>query len=496
MALFEGHKQAYGKYQYHDQVRGDGKIKGHGVTLRNPVSATLWDEHLAGKSQLGVIPINPDNKTKFGAIDIDDYLVDRDALSKRIYKLKLPLIQFRSKSGGAHLFLFLKDLAKAELVQKKLREFASLIGYGGSEIFPKQIKLLEERGDIGQWINMPYFDAAKTERYAIRCEDNKQMTLKEFLDYASTRMISSEELKKFESTTQEELPFGPPCLQILVKQGFPEGTRNQALFNLGIYAQKSNPDGWKEQVERFNISYMKPPLSPKEVLITISSLQKKEYNYACKKQPICSHCNSTLCRTRKYGVGESGAGMPVLGSLTKLDSDPPIWFIDVEDGGRIELSTEELQSPTAFQRLCIKTLNVMPPVQKREIWQAVVSELLATVNVIPVPKEATPVGQLMALLEEFCTFRPGDESPECLLRGLVYTAKGYHHFRMSDFVGFLDRKRFIAFRTHQLHKIFRDNDVEHKGLNIGKTFINIYYVAQFTTTIEKFEVPKPDDVPF
>jgi hypothetical protein len=76
MVLFEGNREAYGRYQLADPtVRGDGKIKGHGVTVRKPVEAYLWDDHLGGKTRLGIIPINENNACKFGAIDIDDYAI-------------------------------------------------------------------------------------------------------------------------------------------------------------------------------------------------------------------------------------------------------------------------------------------------------------------------------------------------------------------------------------------------------------------------------------
>ena len=43
---------------------------------------------------------------------------------------------------------------------------SAYLGYGGCEIFPKQEELLVERGDIGNFINLPYFDAEQTMRYA------------------------------------------------------------------------------------------------------------------------------------------------------------------------------------------------------------------------------------------------------------------------------------------------------------------------------------------
>ena len=55
--------------------------------------------------------------------------------------------------------------------------------------------------------------------------------------------------------------------------------------------------------------------------------------------------------------------MPMFGTLSKFESDPPIWFLDVEDG-RLELETEDLQNQQRFQRKCMNALNRMPPVLK------------------------------------------------------------------------------------------------------------------------------------
>ena len=34
---------------------------------------------------------------------------------------------------------------------------------------------------------------------------------------------------------KEVIANGPPCLQFLTSKGFPEGTRNNGLFNIGIF---------------------------------------------------------------------------------------------------------------------------------------------------------------------------------------------------------------------------------------------------------------------
>jgi hypothetical protein len=73
------------------------------------VTDELWDNHFEGEgAALGIIPITENNDCRWGCIDIDEYNFDHTSLIKSIRNHKLPLIVCRSKSGGAHVFLFTK----------------------------------------------------------------------------------------------------------------------------------------------------------------------------------------------------------------------------------------------------------------------------------------------------------------------------------------------------------------------------------------------------
>ena len=63
-----------------------------------------------GTENLGIIPINDNSECRWGCIDIDSYAgFDHKKLINKIKNLNLPLIVCRSKSGGAHVFLFTSD---------------------------------------------------------------------------------------------------------------------------------------------------------------------------------------------------------------------------------------------------------------------------------------------------------------------------------------------------------------------------------------------------
>lgn len=491
MALFEGNKNAFGLYSMSNDVRSDGKIEGKGYTIREPVVLELWDKHLTGKQGLGIVPINKESKVKFAAIDVDEYNVDLINLAKRIYEEDLPLVVCRSKSGGAHLFMFFNDHIPASIVQAKMKELASYLGYGTAEIFPKSTTLLAERGDMGAWINMPYFDAAKTTRYAFN-KKIKAMQVKEFIKFASDRRVSQEELLALKLSSGEEiLRGGPPCLCHLIKQGFPSGTRNNGLFNLAVYAKKSSPDNWKKLTEEYNNRYMKPPLPPKEVLGTIKSIDKKEYQYTCNKPPLEAFCNASVCKTRKYGIATSMV-MPTLESLTKLKTDPPLWFIDVE-GRRLQLTTEELQMPMKFQRRCLDELNMMPTILKRDDWGEMIRKLLDNVNEITMPKDSSPQGQLLEHLEAFCTQRAQGRSQDDLLVGKPWLYDGRHYFRLRDFRAYLDRVKFTEFKMNRITAILRDAGARHHFFNVMGKGVNCWSISEFNYTEGEFDLPPQNE---
>ena len=169
MKLFRGYEQAHGQYRV-QKKEADGKMSGRALTISEPATYNHFDIHLKGGEYiLGIIMLRENNSCNFGVIDIDirgDVKLN-ETLEQLEAKIKdTPLVMCRSKSGGAHLYLFCEPAIPAIDMVSKLNEFAALLGYGGAEIFPKQISRANER-DRGNWINLCYWDGNDTERYAI-----------------------------------------------------------------------------------------------------------------------------------------------------------------------------------------------------------------------------------------------------------------------------------------------------------------------------------------
>lgn len=255
--LFAGSKRAHGTFTINSENTGQ-KQQGVAKTIKT-IGANLdnWKSHLEGKLGLGIIPINEDNLVKWGVVDVDTYPLDLPELVKKVESFKVPLVVCRSKSGGAHIFCFTTDWVSAGDMQDKLRELAAGLGYGGVEIFPKQREVLVDRGDIGSWLNMPYFGGETSIRYAFNVK-GESLTPEQFIAFANSRKVTGEELLELCVPELEEMEGGPPCLKTLLKQGFPEGTRNNGLFNVGVYLKQASPDVWQTDIEEYNRKFVSP----------------------------------------------------------------------------------------------------------------------------------------------------------------------------------------------------------------------------------------------
>jgi hypothetical protein len=437
--IFEGLEDAYGLQYAPPDKSATVKVKGKIKIVREEVTDKLWESHLEGKNpSLGIIPINRKNLCSWGCIDIDDYPFNHTSLVKKINKLKLPLIVFRSKSGGAHIFLFTTNKVSAELMRNTLIEIAAVLGYANKEIFPKQISLNDPK-DVGNFLNMPYHGGNKTTRYAFT-KEGKQATLEEFMKMYGTTAL--ENLSKLNiRSNAEDMYEGPPCLQTLCANKVGEGQRNEALYNMGVYARKFDPDRWENLVDEYNYKYMSKPLGSKEVESVKKSLVKKDYFYKCTQQPIVSFCNKALCRTRKYGIGGEDRQMPILSSLAKYDTAPPIWFLNV-DGQRLELDTDEIQMQTRFQKKCIDALNHMPPKVKDEDWRLLINGLMDEVTVIPSSGDSDPLVRLQRYLKDFCTNRTQGKVIADLKRGVPVAIEGEIIFLFENLWTYLTKKKW------------------------------------------------------
>jgi len=496
MELFKGYEHAHGQYRV-QKKEADGKMSGRAVTVSEPATIENFESHLNGGDYiLGIIMLRENNSCNFGVIDVDirgDVKLNEslEQLEKKIRNT--PLVLCRSKSGGAHLYLFCSPAIAAVDMVAKLNEFAATLGYGGAEIFPKQISRANER-DRGNWINLCYWDGDKSERHAIH--NGKKLNLKQFIEVAEKKRTTHEELEGYTPELNNVFEDGPPCLQHIMTMGFPEGGRNISLFNVGVYYRKKNPDDWQEDLMKFNYEHVGEPLPSSEVQGLVKAVSKKDYAYTCKQSPICNYCEKSKCMKREFGIGGIRGGQAIeIDAITKYETENRSsvrWYIEMQ-GERIEVTTPQLLDQRQLQKLCVEKLNKCPSTMPAQRWEQRINELLNSVEVVVDPDDASPQGQFEKMLDSFLTGKV-----QARHRDEIMNAKPWHdsdegkvYFRSEDLFIYLDARRFRYPSQHQVWSWLRNMGGDRKAFRIKSKPVKVWSVPapDFYQDDDDLEIP-------
>ena len=425
--IFEGFNGGFGVFHY-KQSTGP-KQQGKSYTSRDPLTDEIWSNHLAGKpfkakiikqngeefqcdvDSIGIAPVREDHKCKWGCIDIDQYPVNFKELNQKIRERKLPLIIFQSKSKGAHAFLFTKDWVPAKLLQDKITKIATTLGQANLDrIYPIQTEpKIEERGEIGNWLNLPYYYHKNLDKTKWRCainDDGTEATLEQFFELYKKYALTEKELENFNIPLEDDwFKEGPMCLKQMATFGFVEGQRNNTLIAIGVYLKKRFPDDWKKKLEEYNTHWFKDlkggALGPQEVLNTQNSLAKKDYFYGCKQPPLQPFCRPHDCRLQKFGVGDGDIPNNNITKLSVMVSNPKVWFLTYE-GKTVVLSSRELATQRLWQIAATEQTGKTPQLLKQKDWETLLNKVQSNVNIIPADPETTNKGKLRKFLTKWC----------------------------------------------------------------------------------------------
>lgn len=491
--LFRGNQRSYGVW--------DPKRPKHSnmQTIKESFGVDQIKNHLNGKIGLGIVPIRDDGMAYWGAIDIDNHGKDHDldllAIEAKVKSLGLPLIVCRSKSGGAHLYLFGREPLRADMLKTVLTRWMSDLQLEGSDcVFPKQTKLaLDSQGQkpLGNWINLPYFDANDTDRYAI--ENGKKCPFDLFLTNSESSAITQEQLEDYFGSEHSD---APPCIRRALKEGIGEGSRNEALFHITIYNRKRNPEGAREMSHSMQSQLFATPLPFSEADKTIKSAAKKSYGYLCKKEPWKDWCDKDACRKCKFGISESeyetllaDTKLPLFSDLVKyLNTEPVMWELRM-NGVPITMTTEELMDYKQLRIRAMEKLHmVLPSKIKPSQWtDEILSELMNNVQIEEAPIEASPMGVLALRLDEFMRkadlTSPGDDprDRDHLLRGMpvvqIHKGEKVIMFRSIDYEDYLKRTKTDIPRNKTLwHRANREMGVQFDRIRVKQQIISIWYV--------------------
>lgn len=228
------------------------------------------------------------------------------------------------------------------------------------------------------------------------------------------------------------------------------------MFAAAVACKKEQPDNWRQRLEEINMKYCTPPLPATEIVTIQQQHEKKEYGFPCDQEPLKSFCNKSLCKTKKFGIGSNITNVEVTG-LCVVKSEPPVWFCDV-GGKRVELTTDDLQTPQRFQKACMEQIHIMPPMMKVADWQVIVSMMMEDMSEIEVPEELTYKGQFMDLLEAFCDGRVQAQSAEELVIGKPYTddEEGKTFFKLEALIKYLRNHKFDSYSRGQIQERLKE----------------------------------------
>ena len=470
--IFEGSYSAYGQTRKTDEFDERGKHKTRSFIIKNRPTKQMFEDHLMGKDPaLGVIPINEENKCKWSCIDIDLYNgFDHKKLILKIKEYKFPLLVCRSKSGGAHVFLFTESFVPAALFRAKIKDMAAKLGYANAEIFPKQNKVDMSKGGTGSFLNLPYHKSAMSLRYGIK-EDGSAMSLNEFFEAHDNVKLTEDQLSKLsfkeEKVVDDLLKGAPPCLVTISKQGIPNGQRNNAIYNFGVYCKKRFPDTWDRELFKYNDA------------------------------PIASFCNSKKCVMQEFGVGD-GVPETEIKEIQKYDSDPPLYYVTIGDE-QVEVESQDLHEPDRFSLKCLEQINqAMPPVGKL-IWRKAINKLLKDTIPIEAPESTKIDVQLRELLADYINKIPGKDWKD-ILRGLSYTEDGMSHFKFKDFWKYLIRSKLWPGKQYTKQKTARMLETKFDAEEVPGKINNksVRYMSLKTVNLDKPNTRKQKmkEVPF
>lgn len=413
--LFEGRQDCFGIYRVLEN-RADGKQKGKGTTYPNeryPDRVLLlqdWLDHLDGKQMLGIVPVRPDGTCCWFAIDVDDYAVNLRILSVEIERQELPLVLCRSKSGGAHLYCFINGYIQASLAIDLGKKWAKELGYERAEVFPKQARFDDDKAK-GNWIIVPYYGRDRAADFALGI-GGEQLDFDSFLLLASAKEITPAEASAFLTVQKKKMgpedvfAQTPPCIQKLMESGIHEGGRNNTMRHFGTYYQKLDAhfgtDDWRDKLQGANNTYCDPPMGWDEMDHIIKSIARKQYEYGCKIEPMCSLCDKAACLKRTFGVGEEKVqyGEFEISSMLKIDSRPPIWIPKI-NGTDIEMDTDTLLNPRKFRMAVADILNILVPQIKQTHHDAIIAPIMASALTIEPMEEMTMDGKVMSIFQEW-----------------------------------------------------------------------------------------------
>jgi len=474
-----------------DPQTGKNQPKKYGWTHRQ-ITDQDYIDHLNGKKSIGIQPCNDEGMARFGAIDIDSKDYKDFSVKKYLDIIKsydLPLIPVKSKSGGLHLYLFLKEPVKTLIIKKFLESLLFTLKLPlRTEIYPKQTELgKDSEGKFidGNFINLPYYN--KAERISINF-DGKEFTFEQFVKVIEANLKTASELEEFSLAHVKtvlqggpsEFDDGPPCLQMMTKNPLDDG-RDRWLYNYMVFAKKRYQDKWEEMVIDAPKKYFLKDSNglvvddwgEKKVRDKIRSWKKDSTKgYTCTQEPIVNFCMKSECVKRKYGfLSDRKILFPKLSTLVKIKYPEPEYTFNVElpNGESKSVKAKNIKQivlQEEIRSIIAAAADFVPPKVKSNEFQEVLDSLFPPKEELLPPKGTTPDEQLEEYLRDFVN-GPQAKSNASFKSGAVLVEGDHVYFKYQSFYNTLKNKDWKEDKSKTAEKII------HIGGGKLKTKINV-----------------------
>jgi len=540
--IFEGLNSAHGGFKK-DKSKLPGKSEGTHFVRREEVTRAMWENHLNGIGpSLGIMPVNEDNKCKWGCIDVDDFKLDYEEVLKKIRKLSLPLIMCRSKSGCAHILLFTTKFIPAEEMQFVLKSFAAKLGLADKldRIFPMQTEF--KQGGTGSWVNMPYFNHEEGTRYAYK-DNFEAADIEEFFalhkkyaqDNLDKYLVDEEEPVKEKKINNKKVkkPAYMPCMSNCMEDNngkIPKGLRNDFGFQAAWFFKKSHKAISKFEgtsrtsqslLSDFNTHNISPPLEEKVITTLTEQLADNDYKPKCKVPGVRKYCDVSLCRRNPFGIDPEFAKElvsveEILGTIFEYGSFPPIFYINVKvnaKGGKlkdekVDFKGSELKDKRKFLtklndfgHFPPRTLELMKPTEFSSFMQARIDKMIF----VEAPPEAHQDFDFKSLIRDFLKITTVSIDKWDLLEGACYydQKKKLMHIKLEKLQQYLNATRQpmksaeLTFKLKTILKGKKNNGKVKTKLGVEKSCSTWTYPEDpenFVLTIEGNISPQQKEI--
>ena len=444
MVLFKGNERFHGAGEKAAAKFNEEKnkwIPGHVRLEHKQATENDWLAHVSGQRFLGISPLQDDGTVWFTCIDVDktedniEYQFEYLEEMGKIKRSGLPLVVFRTKSGGLRVAIFFSEPVEAELAVRRMKQIAAQLGYAGQEIFPKQVKVDVAHGDCPSWIYLPF---GPTDPFPDQCcmnESGNAMDIYEAVIHAMRKRVSKQQFydlfveefkakqngrangkkhpqgkwitpdigEPYGETIKTMFWDGPICLWHIAHEKCTDLQHNFLVACITFFRRKYT-DNWDKALEWVNYNVLRPVGDAEKLQQLIKDFRNRgdrPYEYQCKTPPICNRCHAHACKKQPFGVGVgNGVDHYELG-ITIMKRGADTTFIVNVGEERVPFTASELLNIQRYREKSLAYAVTLADGMKKLEWERIVQVGIENATVVETPSILQKDANEIEMLQQF-----------------------------------------------------------------------------------------------